>query len=244
MDANELIDTMHRDMPELMGAVEQATDPALVEAARAKALEAFSETGPWRYAPAAEKAAAAAKVDAELAQQSGEALFRLEHRTEHFKRELIPLIEQAAEPLSVEDAYLAQSQQPGISADRLVALETLDEMRRSRFHVELSPLTPSQLLLRYERALQTPTEQESASLIRFVEDRHRDGWTGVDVGNNAAEAEVMSRLKARIKAAREARIPEWLTVGRIAIEAAEVKAGEVKTLRRIRSVRPANWKAA
>ena len=240
----ELTEQIATEIPQLLRELEQVTDPAAVDAKRAEALAPFSETGPWRYAPGAEKAAAAAKVDAELSQQSGEALFRLEHRAQALKLQLQPLLARAEEPPSVEDVYCVQTQQAGLSREHLAQLEIIDELRRQRLATELGSLLPSSLMARYELALTIPYEQESASVIRFVEGRHREGWTGVDVGNNVTEGVAKSTLKTRIAATRAARIPEYMTVCRIAIEVAETQATTVKTTRRIRSVRPVGWKVA
>jgi hypothetical protein len=241
---SDLTGQIETEIPRLLRELDAVTAPAAVEAVRAEALAPFSESGPWRYAPASEKAAAAAKVDAELAQRSGEALFRLEHQTEAFKRQLQPLLAQVQEPPSVETVYRTQSQQPGIAREHLAQLEIIDELRRQRFAVELGALQPSQLLARYETALAAGPDQEAGSLIRVVEGRHRDGWTGIDVGNDVAEGEAKGHLKARIAAARAARIPALLTACQMAIEAAERQAGTVKTLRRVRAVRPVGWQVA
>lgn len=243
-DDTKLIDEMQATIPQRLQALQEATNPERLAQERAEALAPFGEDGPWKYAPDAEKVAAARKVDDAAAQRAGENLFRLEHETEGFKRQLGPLLIRAQEPPTVEAAYLKRSGDVGISTAQLTSLETLDELRRLRFVGELSGLLPSKLLAVYDAALADPYEQEAASKIRWIEGRHGAGWSGVNVDGNADEGKAKQTLRKRIAETRQARIPEWLRACETVILAAEAEAAATKAHKRVRPQRPANWRVA
>jgi hypothetical protein len=200
----------------------------------------------WRLADDPERDTDRRAASALYEKTSGETLFRLDHTAYKHRQDVEALVARAVEP---PDAVTAWARRAGTSPDSIPAAEALsltilDELRQARFDRELSSLQPSQVLAAYQHALDDPLEPGHASMIRYVEGRHAQGWHGPIVTKQEAEAMTSAALLRTIKAVRAARMPETAQKALNLIARAEALVNKATSEGRIRSQRPDGWRVA
>lgn len=240
---SDLHEQVTTELPTLLTALERSMDPALLADEEANALEPFGPGGPWRYAPVEEKEQTRRTVRDAQAQRAGEDYFRVDHRAYAFEQALMPMMEAARQPLSIEDALAAESGQRGYSRNEMTQLEILHELRRPHIEKEFKTAKPSAIRASHAALLKSPPTQDNASRLRILEGLHYPHWSGVDVGDDAKEVLEMHELHKQIEAAREARIPEPMRAVQALLSQASTLLKRAK-VHGVRSQRPAGWKAA
>jgi len=198
----------------------------------------------WRRADDAERDQDRRAARATYAEQAGEDVFRLDHLAHRHTQEVSAVIERALDPPDALTAWTKQTGTGSLAANESLSLTILDELRQARFDRELGTAQPSAVLQQYEAALRDPFEQSSASLIRYVEGRHRTGWTGVLVTEHEARALTSGALLKAIAATRAIRMPAAAAAVRALITKAEALVNQATSHGRIRSQRPSGWRAA
>lgn len=206
-----------------------ALDPERRAAELAEITAPFGPGGPWAYAPKAERVRVEKQYVAAQDRAASIALFHVERATMDSERPLPSLKSAAMRPPSAETAWLQRTDQPGLKAELLLQLETLDELRRARITNELRAMKPSAVNSLYLGALCDPTQQEAACLIRVVENMHGQGWTG-DAPDGDAETQAAVTLRQSIGHARQARIPNEIHALEAVIERAKITAGRARKL--------------
>jgi hypothetical protein len=193
----------------------------------------------WRRADDPERQDDRRAAEARYTQAAGEDVYKVDHLAYRHQHTIAGL-EQAMDP---PDAVAVWTQRtttaPGANEQLLLTIQ--DELRQARFERELATAAPSQCLDRYARALTDPTEQANASLIRYVEGRHRQGWRGAASGD-LDEAMAAQDLQNAILAARAARVPATAIAARALVARAEAAVATATGIWKFRSQIPAGWR--
>jgi hypothetical protein len=109
------------------------------------------------------------------------------------------------------DAYLARTggSRINISDQTELLISLLDEQRRARYRAELQDAPPSVVRDLYARAVSDKSDDESASLVRFIEAQHGEGWRGPQP-TTTEQVEAAANLRKRIAATQALRVPTAL----------------------------------
>lgn len=141
---------------------------------------------------------------------AGVALYHAEHRLLPLELGLKNLREESMRSPGPVDSFLQRSggRRELLSDGAELQLQMLDEMRRSRFRVELADASPQAVRAAYARALNDDND-EGDSLARFVEARYSAGWPGATPVTEEQITEA-KQLRQAIRAVQESRIPQEL----------------------------------
>jgi hypothetical protein len=213
-----------------------AADPERRQRELTELMAPYGETGPWRFAPAAERQRASDAVRAEQDQRAGVALHGLSTTIDELEANVVAAIEAAAAAPDAEQAWTQRTKQQGITADQLLQLGVLDELRQARFEREFAAAAPTVMLARYQRALLDGSEQANASAIRWIEARHAT-WSWPASLTDTEQAAVTTLQKAVAKA-REARVPATAKAAREALQRAKKLRQRAKDIDKIAPRRP------
>ena len=97
---------------------------------------------------------------------------------------------------------------------------------------------PSEVLSRYQAALTDPHDQKSATLIRLVEEVHRDGWRGVEFDpKDGPQTAALRELRQLMTDTRDGRVPTELHEALATVEEANRVLGRTMQLEKIHFVR-------
>ena len=192
----------------------------------------------WAYAPQSEREKVHGQIIAEQEAAAGKELWRLEktlRAVEPVLRDAIAQSEEPPDPLTALDQW---ARKEGHSRDFQLQTFALAELYRARFDRELATAQPSTVYAEYTRAiLGDPYTPESNALIRFVEQRHRAGWSGAAPASDG-EAEAAARLSKFIAGARESRRPAKAVEALALLEAAKKKALYARDIHKITPKNP------
>jgi hypothetical protein len=195
-------------------ALSEATDSTRQAADLEKAMADYAPSGRWRYAPPDAKEEAKKQVVADQQRAAGERLVALHDTLEKIAPEMHDAIVKAGQAPGPEDSWAARTGKIGLSADQLLQLNVLDELRQARYARELGELPPSAVLARYRAARADASEQSNSTLIRVVEARFADRWRGgafdmtVTEDRPNLELQAEEHLRTEISDAKSARLPE------------------------------------
>ncbi len=181
-----------------------------------------SETGRWRFAPAEERAKAAAAVRSEQDARAGEALYRLSTTIDEAEATVTAAIDEAAAAPSAEAAWQAANSQIGLTKPEMLSLAILDELTGQRIDRQLAGARPSQVLAQWTQAQKQPHRQDNAAVIREIERRTTTGrwdWPADAAGDNTELTSTRALQKA-VSDARDARIPASAKAAREAVQKA------------------------
>ena len=117
-------------------------------------------------------------------------------------------------------------------------IELLDEQRRARYRAELQDAPPSLVRDLYDAAIRMDTD-EAASLVRYVESVHGDGWRGGRAPESSEQVQAAVALHARIAETHAARIPPELDEAGAVIDEAARLAGKAAN-EKLHNVTPIN----
>jgi hypothetical protein len=224
-------------------AFRQATDAARLAADKAAKMAPFQSGGMYAYVPPAEANKAARKIDEEHELRAGECRFELEaivRQCEEFVagREA----EGRLAPDPVRAWRKARGEELGVTPPSdVIGLGILAEAQIARFERFYDQALPAAIEAAYVNALRTPLDTENANLIRWIESRHAEQWTGRDLKGAIEQAMAVQRLKKAIGEAREARIPKDVKAARaLCLEVATlITAAERARPRGLKPLRPA-----
>ena len=106
-------------------------------------------------------------------------------------------------PNAVTAWSLAHGKHGNYNTEEELAVDTLEEMKLLRLDHNFEEASPSRVLAEYDRAIQ----KGDTTVMRWVESHHGNGWTGAQ-NSDTKEATAAQQLRRRIKATRQARVPE------------------------------------
>ncbi len=222
--------------------LETALEPVRVQAEREEALRPFTAAdGIWRFAPRSEREKAEQAIEAEQRQRHGELLFALSRAVNTHGPTLEGLEADAMRAPDPETAWTTRAGRGGVTASELISLNVLDELRVARYERELAQASPTTVLAQYMAALRDPSDQSSASLIRWVENAHGRGhkWPS-GIGDDAiVQAQTASTLSKTIRETQAARVPARVTEARTLIAKAERARQKARDVHRVEMKRPA-----
>lgn len=140
-------------------------------------------------------------------------------------RHTLPIVEEKEREFQEPPDLVAALTHGGSSHSRSEYLAALgvDEQIQSRLRHELPGLSPAQVRVRYEAALNWPNDLRANATVRAVESGMLDGWLGVGGGTPEVAAQ-WQRLSDLVFQVRRSRIPQEVLRLRGAVEYARALA--------------------